>query len=358
MQNLIQLVSQSSYWKMLLRGDTWREAGMSLRRAHKDRRARRHVLGLALMLIVPLFLLGYVGLLIGTGAIYAVPLVIPVLWWRARRAKQDEATMHIVPQAANHVRALSAEERAALLAYLRDLALFYAAMVSRAATEGFLKQKTLPEGFEVIARRRQLYLLREHGLWERMAARDRDAALLADGHWDWERINEAIVSLETVRLLRWALRLDFYLPVVGYQLHSDWSLAEELLQEPARLQQAGELIETDTVRTAKDAANTYFMRCLAEGISRGLYQADTSEAKAWADGVSESLAGRHSEDLVLGSTLVSEVEENDLRWATMVAARRKLFLEWMLQAMESGRTDGWEMSAFSPVQETEAEAAS
>ncbi len=358
MENLVQLVSKSSYWKMLLRGDTWREAAMSLRRVHKDKRARKHLFGLLLLLLVPVILITYLLWLIGSGGILLVPFVIPVLWWRARRAKRDEVLMHIAPQAESKVREFSEEERKTLLLYLKRLALFYAAMVSRATTESFLKEKTLPEGFEVIARRRHIDLLRQQGLWEQMAPRDREAMMMPDGQWDWTMINEVVVSLETVRLLRWALRIDYFLPVVGYQLRSDWNLAEELLTESQRLERSDRLIDLDSIRTAREAAATYFIRCWAEGISRGYYQADDEESKEWARTVSESLAGKNSEDLVLGATLVGEAGEHELRWATMVAARRKQFLEWMLRAMEGTGISAWEMSAFSSVEEPQPEAPS
>jgi len=358
MENLVQLVSKSSYWKMLLRGDTWREAAMSLRRVHKDKRARKHVFGLLLLLLAPVILITYLLWIIGSGGILLVPFVIPVLWWRARRAKQDEVLMHITPQEESKVRELSREEQERLLAHLKKLALFYAAMVSRAATEGFLKEKTLPEGFEVIARRRHIDMLREHGLWEEMEAKDRDAVMMPDGHWDWSMINDVVVSLETVRLLRWALRIDYFLPVVGYQLRSEWNLAEELLTEAQWLKRSDKLIDLDSVRTAREAASTYFIRCWAEGVSRGYYQADDEESREWARTVSENLAGKNSEDLVLGATLVGEVGEQELRWATMVAARRKLFLEWMLRAMDGIGISAWEMSAFSAVQEHQPEATS
>jgi hypothetical protein len=88
MYSLYRLLFKSSYWRMLLRKATWQEAGMSLRRAHKDKRARKHVLGFALMLLVPFLCIAYLAWLAGSGAILFVPFVIPVILWRARREKQ------------------------------------------------------------------------------------------------------------------------------------------------------------------------------------------------------------------------------------------------------------------------------
>jgi hypothetical protein len=64
----------------------WTETGRSLKRIHKDRRARKQILSLGLLLLIPIAVIAYLAFLIGSGAWLFVPFVIPVMWWRARRA--------------------------------------------------------------------------------------------------------------------------------------------------------------------------------------------------------------------------------------------------------------------------------
>lgn len=53
--------------------------------------------------------------------------------------------------------------------------------------------------------------------------------------------------------------------------------------------------------------------------------------------------------------MVGEVGENELRWATMVAARRKLFLEGVSSAMRRDGITGGKMTAFAFAEEHQQE---
>ena len=113
MYSLFKLLFRGSYWRMLLRGATWREAGLSLRRAHKDKRARKHLLGLILLATIPLLCLLYLIWLVGSGGLVIVPFVIPVIWWRSRREKEESASLSIAPKAEPAVKELSEAQAAA-----------------------------------------------------------------------------------------------------------------------------------------------------------------------------------------------------------------------------------------------------
>src|SRR6266567_2491230 len=92
-QSLFRVLSQKSVW-----GELW----LSMKRVHKDKRARRRlgflslVIGLVLLLVVALVV--YLMILIGTGSILFVPFVIPLLWWIRRSAKKEFVPMSIAPQ--------------------------------------------------------------------------------------------------------------------------------------------------------------------------------------------------------------------------------------------------------------------
>lgn len=245
MYSLFALLFRKSYWLMLLRGDSWAEAWLSLRRVHKDRRARKHLQGFALMLLIPGLCLAYVMWLAGTGAWVVVPFLIPVMWWRNRSHKQEEISLHIAPQPEPVARGLSNVGQLTLRTFFAEQLFFYAAMAGRAGSEQFLKEKVLHESLEVIARRRFIDLLRSRNLWDRMAPRDREAMLLPDGHWEWTLIREVGNCIELVRLLRWILRIDYYLPVVGRQLRGDFTMAHAVVQSPEKIVEGKGLVDAE-----------------------------------------------------------------------------------------------------------------
>ena len=201
-------------------------------------------------------------------------------------------------------------------------------MIDRAGSESFLKNKTLPEGVEVTSRRIHLDLLRTHNLWEKMARPDREAMMMADDHWDWPLINQASLAIEHLRLVRWLLRIDFYLPVIGQQLRGDYALAKEVVNESQKVIAGKDLADLPMVRIGRDAAQQYLARCVAEGIHRGYYQAVNENVASWAKGLAEELKGKQHDDLVLGEKIVSEATESELRWATALSQRRLNFLNW------------------------------
>jgi len=232
-------------------------------------------------------------------------------------------------------RELTEDERRRMRCYFARLVLLHAVMVDRASSEMFLKRKTLPEGFEVTSRRLHLALLKAHDIWEHMAQADREAMMMPDGHWDWELINRVVLAMEPLRLLRWMLRIDFYLPVIGKQLKFDYQISREFVETPQKALDGDKLLGGPALRLARDSAATFFNRCVAEGISRGYFNPRDDEGAQWARQMSAALNGKQHEDLVLGDTLVSEANEQDVRWATMLSHRRLNFLRWSLSLLNS-----------------------
>lgn len=314
----------------------WMEMWRSLKRVHKDRRARKQVFGLLLLLLIPLVLIGYLALLIGTGAWLIAPFVIPVMWWRARRARQDSEPIHIAPKP-QAVPAMGEEGAKEIRRHFAELGLIYAVLLDRAGSERFLKEKELAPGMEVTSRRIHIALLRRYAVWERMAAPDRDLVMIPDGHWPEEAIHRMLTGLEPLRLLRWVLRIDFRLPHVGQQLFGDLLTAHELVMQPEVLFNGDALAELDVVRIARDDASVFRARCLAEAISRGYTSPQDEQTTRWAEDVAEKLRGKQSEDLVLGEKLVSESDRAQLEWAGLLAFMRCEFLNEVIAILESGK---------------------
>ena len=68
MFGLFRLLFSANYWRTLFHGETWRRSRVSLRRAHKDKRARKQLRQLALLLATPFLCVAYVGWVIGNAA--------------------------------------------------------------------------------------------------------------------------------------------------------------------------------------------------------------------------------------------------------------------------------------------------
>ncbi len=327
--------TRSGLLRSFLQKSLWIELWHSVKRAHKDRRARSQLYGLAGLFLILVAAIAYLAFLIGSGAWLFVPFVIPVMWWRHRSAQRDFAPLNIAPTPEPPEKPITFDQQQALRRYFAELTLVYAALVDRAASERFLKEKTLPEGIEITSRRLHLTLLKKCGLWDRMAQPDRDALIMPEGHWDQERIRYMTTGIEPLRLLRWILRIDFRLPSLGQQLHGDFSIAHELLLDPEKVLSGNALADAEMIREGRDDADCYRVRCLAEAISRGYQTADDDRTAEWARTLSTRLKGKQDEDLLLDDELVSEASQDKLSWATALAFIRTRFLSTALEILEN-----------------------
>jgi hypothetical protein len=197
----------------------------------------------------------------------------------------------------------------------------------------------------VISRRTHIDLLRRTGIWERMAVADREAMMIADGQWTAELIEHISAGLEPLRILRWVLRIDYFLPLIGRAAAHSYQMAHEIIMNPERVLNANMIIDEDALGTARKAAEEYFYRCAAESISRGYHDTDREQIKLWADEVSDSLAGKQGEDLLIGAKLVSEASATELSQAMTLARTRMNFLEW-IEALVSGSASPEEIFSF------------
>ena len=336
MYSLFALLFRKSYWLMLFRKATWYEAWLNLKRAHKDRRARKRLLQLLFQLLIPFLCAAWLAWAIGTGVFFLVPIVFLILWWRNRAAAKEAAVSLSIkaPPPPIH-RELTPEDRSKLRSYFGELTVIYAVMTDRAGSEAFLKDKVLPEGVEVVSRRIHLDLLKSRSLWDKMSSSDRQAMMMPVGHWEWPLINHTYLALEPLRLLRWILRIDFYLPVIGQQLRIDARLANELVRAPQKVFDGDALITQQQVEIGRDAARQYLVRCIAEEIARGYRTVDEGQDTQWATNYSAAMSGKQHEDFVLGGKLVSEATQEELGWAVTLSRSRLNFLNWALTSMNN-----------------------
>jgi hypothetical protein len=328
--------------RVLSEKSVWVELWGSVKRVHKDRRARRRLgflsLAIGLLILVVIAVTMYLAALIGTGAIFVAPFVIPVLWWLRRSARKEFQPIRITPPWSRRDSMSEKAGSGKLRGYFADLTLLYAVLVDRAGSERFLKEKELPPGMEVTSRRMQMEVLRTFNMWDRVSLDDREAIMMPDGAWDWGKINIFATGIEPLRLLRWILRLDFRLPPIGQQLSGDFSIAHEIVVDPHRLRRGSDLIEDGAVRVSRDDAHNTLLRCVAESISRGYQVAEDEKTAAWAKQVSEELSGNQHEDFLLGDELVSEANRERLAWATALSNIRTEFLSRVLELLDTGRS--------------------
>jgi hypothetical protein len=198
MLRLYRFLFSVRFWRSVSLRSFWREAGLSIRRSHKDPRARKFLLAFLFLLLLLLLCLAYFVLLVKTGAIFIFPFVIPFFWWIRRGHKRDDVPQ-ITLRRSSPVTPVDAENPEVRV-YLGQMAVLYATMLDRAGSESFLRNQELPDGIEVISRRTHIDLLRMSEVWDKMATADREAMMIADGQWPPELIASTSLGLEPLRL--------------------------------------------------------------------------------------------------------------------------------------------------------------
>ncbi|AEU34408.1 hypothetical protein [Granulicella mallensis] len=338
MRSLFLRLFSNNYWRRLFHRETWRSGRVALRRAHKDRRARKELRQFVLLLLPLFFFVAYLGFLGAGGAGVSVVVIAAVLMGLLL------SYLTRTPEKKNNPQPLPSGPE--LRREFAELALLHAVLTERAGHEVFLQTKELPEGIEVTARHRHLQTLREHGLYNRLGDTERDLLLLPDGHWTIEQINTVWLSLEPLRLLRWVLRVDDFLPTVGDTMTADYRIAGETVKEPETVFRNDKLIGVDDLNMAISVAEQCFYRFWAEGVHRGLYAAETVEKAQEAKEYVRQLAGKESSDLLVGTKIVSLCSDSEVQLATNLALRRTQVLQWVSQRMSGEFGSSERMEGF------------
>lgn len=313
----------------------------TLRRVHKDRRARAQLLWVLLGLAAVVYEVVVVAFSIRqNGALGIFPLAVcalliaAVVVYRRRRPVQTSGpvTLDLSPRpeipAVPDVRASPD-----LLREFAERALLHAILGHRAASEGFLKHKGVPEGQTIITRQTHLRLLREYALLDRLGPTERDLILAPDGAWEEGTIDRASLLLEPVRVFRWLLLLDAHLPLVGEAALIDFPLAASLIEHPEPLFASDGVVEMEHIRSARSAAEQMFFRCYSEGQSRGFYIAADAERAEAAIFEAQRLAGREDEDALIGNIIVSRASDDEVRLAAQAALTRMQLLRWVQERL-------------------------
>jgi hypothetical protein len=123
-------------------------------------------------------------------------------------------------------------------------------------------------------------------------------------------------------------------------------MAGTTLQEPEALFRGDKLIAIEDLRTGIEAAQQYFYRCYAEGMRRGYFSTDDEEEARRTKEYAASMEGKEGEDLLLGTRIVSNASEQDVRLGTTLAIRRAQVLRWVQQRMYGEAEPSERVEAF------------
>jgi hypothetical protein len=341
---LWKLLFSRNYWNQVLRGHTWSATWRALRRAHKDGRAWRQLARMLFLLLLP-FSIPMILVALAPGGIVLVWVYIAFMVMLSRQGfgvKAKSGGLNIVDIEAELHRTPEVRR------FLGELCLLHAVLVERAGSERFLRTKTLPEGVEIITRRKHIDLLREHGLYDRLGALERDLILLPDGHWPEEILGEVDLAVEPVRLLRWVLRLDSFLPTIGETMRFDRGLIESTLQEPERVLNGEEWVAISALDIGVNAATDFWYRAWSEGFARGFFVANSPEQELELREIAERFKGKESKDLLLDGTIMSGATEGDVRLAGLLGWRRRHILLWIRARVMGQQPVPGELALFYP----------
>jgi hypothetical protein len=260
--------------------------------------------------------------------IFGTAIVARLLMKRFHR-RQDEALNFSItgaqPRQPNADAAVSEEVREHLVERLT----ITAALLIRSGSERYLSEHTVPQGAEVQTRQVHNRILRQHGLWDKLAAEERDLLMLPDGEWPHDQPKRVIEWSEQLRLLRWVLRIDRELAPLAHVPPIDFVLASEVLEGKAVATQPP--LPSWDIRPEHDVAEVYHARTLAELQGRGL-AADNASFAAWADTVRAQFQG-DSQDLTAGAGTVADLDDDQLHYLAALSAAREQYASELVERL-------------------------
>lgn len=317
----------------------WRTYWIAIRRSKRDRRDLKHVLHLTIYLIIFICYYGSViwsaraGFDRGTRVILSIAAFFIVTAfvgrWVSNKIDEREATKEADLAINKTVRHRLASDGFALCVLL-----------SRAGSEHMLREKILPPEIQVVTRRVHIDQLHKLNEWDHLPTEVRNLLLMPDGHWPLELAATIQKSFETLRCIRWVLRVDKALePLINFP-KMNYKTAQELVEKPERLLSGIGMLETWDIRVERNETDVFFSRCYAEAIGRGLVNDEDTNSQTWAINVYESARDIENRDVLVGYETVGELDEMTLRYITGVAFQRYKCLQLIMNLSDGA--DNWE----------------
>jgi hypothetical protein len=307
----------------------FKNIGLSLRRAFRDKRALQRLLAMVGLIVYSVYLA--LNLLNPGTIMLLVPAILLMLMIRRAHKRDDQVFLKLTDEHRSSAGGEFREHRRRLA----ELALRTAVVVDRAGGEAYVKGNTLAADAAGVFRRRSLDVARNYGLLEGFSDEMRQLLTSPEGSWEWPQILLSARETEDVRVLRWVLGMDQVLAPLEFAVPMDFRAVVEITTTPQKIMEGNVCIPPWDLRPARDAARTLMMRCIAEGVKRGIVEESDEALRGEYLHYAELHAGRQSEDFLLGSVIVSDAKEEQVQQATLVAYRRQLVLAAIIEYLGS-----------------------
>jgi len=306
----------------------WRAIWIALRRAPRDRHARRNLLRL-LLSCLPFFAyigwyvffihgalvdLGREGLLVmGCSAGFAVLLTLIIAY---RQRRDDRIYDRDNPAVATGIK----------LGIYRETCLL-ATLLERLGSEVGM-EKELPPNLTVITRRVLLDRLGQLKLRDDLEPWLLDILLAPDGHWPAELKAHAMPAWECLAALRWVIGLG---ELRDLTFNPKYNISDARSVIDVRTPQKLNVLPAWDIRPARDAADLFFSRCWSELTARreleNLSEEDISKALEARETIqSEGYTG----DYLVGAMTLGELPSPTLWFLAVRAYNRWRTLSLMV----------------------------
>jgi hypothetical protein len=338
----------------IFRSEFWHQYWIAIRRSKRDSRDRKNVLQITFFLLAFVCYYGYLILYASRGfldremifptcigACFALMIVIGIainnrLDARKARSESDLAVDQFLRQR------------------LASDGFALSVLLMRSGSEELLREKQLPTEVEIITRRAHLAQLHKLEMWDQLPSELKNLLLLPDGHWQRDSLHRS-AAFETLRCLRWVLRLDGQLQPLTYLPKMDYRPAAELLITPERLLTSTGMVEIWDIRVERNHADTFFSRCYAEAIGRNLIQPDVEDIHAWATDVFENARSSDQRDILVQHEAISELNEETFRYVFGLSFQRYSCLQIIMNLIDGlDQWQAWNNLCF-PIKKTPAE---
>ncbi len=311
---------------------TWMLARIALRRAHKDRRARK-LLGSILLWFLsaaaaPVLIVGVAATaLVAPGSLGGLPIFIGLAIGLAIRAVRVSARRNSEFKKAAQDVPIAVRQRIYRTTY-------WLANLMRRCESEFALLKEMPPNIEIVTRRLMLDRLKAREIWEEMPLVVRDLLLKPDGHWTDAERNQVADKFEFLVCLRWITQKDKVLPVLALAPVYKGIQAQEIAADTGWFRNevtvAPSQIDAHLKRTAG-----FLERCGREGVARSLFPADEDKRELAVEQNRKMDARARAEDWLVGSQTVGEISDQELRQAHRRALLRFRLLRSVLEEMTS-----------------------
>lgn len=249
--------------------------------------------------------------------------------WRIRTShKKDDETL----VSFSAYKPINAEpsQSAVMTLQVRTLRLWL--LVWRASSESFLHNREIPKGKEILTRRVIIDKLKELNLFDGLTDKERDLHLLPDGTWSTEDIATNLFRRSELEALQYAAGVvSALVPIEDFNRIQNLDIDQIKNITSDALWKTQETFE---LRNERDMAAAFYFRCLGEKVRRGTFETNLDQQeRELLEGVAER-AGDENADLLIGTQIVSDVDDTELNLAVGQSYLRFTTLQQALSLLE------------------------